>query len=301
MDHTLSYWKERFLEDLSGARRCSAHTTEAYRRDLERFLTSHKLGPLEPTDRTLTTRRFQNFLADLAVGGLANRSIARTAATLRSFLGFLHRRGITPQDWSDRVPGVKFAPGLPRFVGEAHMQEWLESLPGTTRWDLRNRCLVVLLYATGARLSEVVGLNWADFDFESQTLRLFGKRSRERIVPTGHYLAGSLAALKRHSPVESAAAQRPVFVNHQEGRLTGRSVARIIQRSFAFSIGGKISPHALRHSFATHMLDHGADLMALKELLGHQDVGTTQIYTHTSLQRLARVYRDAFPGDKVAK
>ncbi|MBI5866725.1 MAG: tyrosine-type recombinase/integrase [candidate division Zixibacteria bacterium] len=298
MEQALAQWAHVFLEDLTGARRCSPHTVQAYRRDLERFLQTQRLGGSAPADRVLTTRRFQDFLASLAVDGLANRSIARAAASLRSFMGFLYRRGAIPHDWSDRVPSVKFAPSLPRFVGESQMREWLESLPGRTHWELRDRCLVVILYATGARLSELVGLNWGDFDSESRALRLFGKRSRERVVPTGEYLANSLLELKAQSPEAAFGEKKPILINRRGGRLTGRSVARILQRSFAAAVGGGVSPHRLRHSFATHMLDHGADLMALKELLGHQDAATTQIYTHTSLEHLSRVYREAFPGDR---
>jgi len=300
MEQALAHWAHVFLEDLTGAQRCSQHTVQAYRRDLGRFLESQRLTTAAPKDRVLTTRRFQDFLSSLAVQGLANRSIARAAAALRSFMGFLYRRGATPHDWSDRVPSVKFAPSLPRFVGEAQMRDWLQSLPGHTRWELRDRCFVVILYATGARLSEVVGLNWGDFDREARTLRLFGKRSRERVVPTGEYLAQSLLELRTQSPEAALGEKCPILVNRKGERLTGRSVARIVQRSFSSAIGGNVSPHRLRHSFATHMLDHGADLMALKELLGHQDAATTQIYTHTSLQHLSRVYRDAFPGDRVS-
>jgi len=297
MDQSLAIWLSRFLQDLSDTRRSSSHTLAAYRRDLERFLKMQSLAEKMPTDRILNPGRFQDFLAGLAVSGLGNRSIARAAASLRSFLSFMHRRGATPSDWSDRVPSVKFAPGLPRFVNESQMQKWLAALPARTRWQLRDRALLVLLYSTGARLSEVVGLNWGNFSADDNTLRLFGKRSKERIVPVGQVLAGALDALQAESPVDEVTDAKPIFVNRSGGRLTGRSVARILKRSFALNIGGDISPHKLRHTFATHMLDHGADLMALKELLGHESVATTQIYTHTTPQRLARIYRDAFPDD----
>lgn len=298
MDKSLSSWAVRYLEDLDQARQCSAHTVAAYRRDLERFLQSQALGTKPPTDRILTTRRFQDHLSTLAIEGLANRSIARAAATLRSFLSFLHRRGGTPDDLSERVPSVKFAASLPRFVGESQMERWLASLPARTRWEMRDRCLVIVPYATGARLSEVVGLNWGDFDPDTSTLRLFGKRSRERVVPAGSYVAASLDALRTASPPESIAEKNPIFVNRAGKRITGRSVARIVQRSFAIATGGHISPHRLRHTFATHMLDAGADLISLKEMLGHQSVATTQIYTHTTPHQLARVYRENFPIDR---
>jgi integrase/recombinase XerC len=298
MDKSLSSWAVRYLEDLQQARQCSPHTVAAYRRDLERFFKSQSLHFKSPSDRVLTTRRFQDHLATLAIEGLTNRSIARAAASLRSFLSFLHRRGGTSDDLSERVPSVKFAPSLPRFVGETQMQRWLASLPGRTRWEMRDRCLVVVPYATGARLSEVVGLNWGDFDPDSCTLRVFGKRSRERVVPAGDYVAASLNALRTASPTEAVTDKQPVFVNRAGKRITGRSVARIVQKSFAISTGGHISPHRLRHTFATHMLDAGADLIALKEMLGHQSVATTQIYTHTTPHQLARVYREHFPIDR---
>jgi len=298
MDKSLSSWAVRYLEDLEHARQCSAHTVAAYRRDLERFLKSQAIGSTSPGDKVLTTRRFQDHLSTLAIDGLSNRSIARAAATLRSFLSFLHRRGGTSSDLSERVPSVKFAASLPRFVGESQMRRWLESLPARSRWEMRDRCLVIVPYATGARLSEVVGLNWGDFDIESSTLRLFGKRSRERVVPAGDYVAGALGQLQTASPADAVTDAKPIFVNRAGKRITGRSVARIVQKSFAISTGGHISPHRLRHTFATHMLDAGADLIALKEMLGHQSVATTQIYTHTTPHQLARVYRDNFPIDR---
>lgn len=298
MDKSLSSWAVRYLDDLKQARQCSAHTVAAYRRDLERFLKSQSLGDKAPGERILTTRRFQDHLSTLAIEGLTNRSIARAAATLRSFLSFLHRRGGTPNDLSERVPSVKFAASLPRFVGESQMERWLESLPARTRWEMRDRCLVIVPYATGARLSEVVGLDWGDFEPDNSTLRLFGKRSRERVVPAGDYVARALSALRVASPADAVTDSKPIFVNRSGKRITGRSVARIVQKSFAISTGGHISPHRLRHTFATHMLDAGADLIALKEMLGHQSVATTQIYTHTTPHQLARVYRESFPIDR---
>lgn len=300
METPLATWLSRFLQDLSDVRRCSEHTLAAYRRDLERFLTMQSLTEKPPTDRILRPGRFQDFLAGLAVAGLSNRSIARAAASLRSFLSFLHRRGATPSDWSDRVPSVKFAANLPRFVNETQMLKWLSAMPSRTRWERRDRAIMVFLYATGARLSELVGTNWRDIDSGTATIRLFGKRSRERISPAGSALTDALALLRAETPPDAIGPDKPVFVNRAGGRLTGRSVARIVKRSFSRNIGGDISPHKLRHTFATHMLDHGADLMALKELLGHQNVATTQIYTHTTPQRLARIYRDAFPVETAA-
>ncbi len=298
MADTLSIWAKRFMEDLGAVRRYSPLTVTAYQRDLSRFIASQKLGDAPPVDRTFSPQRFQNHLASLAADGLSNRSIARSAAVLRSFLSFLYRRGATDADWAERVPSVKFAAALPRFVGESQMKTWLDALPTSTRWELRNRALVEMMYATGARVAEVVGLNWRDADLEKQTVRLFGKRSRERVAPLGEQVTATLKSLIAASPVSAAAPSEPVFVNRREGRLTTRGVSNIIADSFAVATGGHTSPHRLRHTCATHLLDHGADLLSLQQLLGHQSISTTQIYTHTTPHRLAEVYKRHFPGEK---
>jgi integrase/recombinase XerC len=295
LPESLSFWTQRFVGDLEATRRLSPHTVRAYRRELDRFVASEKIDRTQPSNRTLSHRRFQNFLASLAVAGLSNRSIARAAAVLRAFLAFLHREGATPEDLSERVPTVKFAPGLPRFIAEPQMQRWLESLPTGTRWELRDRCLVEFLYATGARVAEIVALDWRDFDATTQLVHLIGKRDKERVVPIGDAATASLTTLENKSPAEATAPDQPLFVNQRGGRLTARSVARILQATFGRTVGGHVTPHRLRHTFATHLLDRGADLMALRELLGHESVATTQVYTHTTPHRLREVYRRAFP------
>lgn len=298
MADTLTVWAQRFAEDLGAVRRYSPLTVTAYQRDLSRFIQTQKLAETSPGDRAFSPQRFQNHLASLAADGLSNRSIARSAAVLRSFLSFLYRRGATDADWAERVPSVKFAAALPRFVGESQMKTWLDALPTTTRWDLRNRALVELMYATGARVAEVVGLSWHDADLEKQTVRLFGKRSRERVAPLGEQVSATLKSLITASPAASSAPTQPMFVNRREGRLTTRGVSNIIADSFALATGGHTSPHRLRHTCATHLLDHGADLLSLQQLLGHQSISTTQIYTHTTPHRLAEVYKKHFPGEK---
>lgn len=298
MADTLTVWAKRFTEDLGAVRRYSPLTVTAYERDLSRFIQSQKLADALPVDRTFSPQRFQNHLASLAADGLSNRSIARAAAVLRSFLSFLYKCGATESDWAERVPSVKFAASLPRFVGESQMKTWLDALPTTNRWEIRNRALVELMYATGARVAEVVGLNWRDADLDNATVRLFGKRSRERVAPLGAQVVGTLKTLMKASPEAATSHDTPVFVNRREGRLTTRAVSNIIADSFALATGGHTSPHRLRHTCATHLLDHGADLLSLQQLLGHQSIATTQIYTHTTPHRLAEVYKKHFPGEK---
>ncbi len=298
MADTLAQWAQRFLDDLRAVRRYSPLTVTAYSRDLGRFIDSQKLGEASVGERTFTPQRFQNHLASLAADGLSNRSIARAAAVLRSFLSFLYRSGATDTDLAERVPSVKFAASLPRFVGESQMQTWLDALPTSTRWELRDRALVELMYSTGARVAEVVALSWQDVNLEAQTVRLFGKRSRERVAPLGRHVCSTLQSLRTASPVASTAPVQPVFANRREGRLTTRGVSNIIADSFALATGSHASPHRLRHTCATHLLDHGADLLSLQQLLGHQSIATTQIYTHTTPHKLAEVYRKHFPGEK---
>lgn len=288
----------QFLVDLADTRRFSPHTVAAYRRDLQQFIDSQAMASVAPSERTLTAQRFQRHLAGLAVRGLSNRSIARAAASLRSFLQFLHRRGVVRDDLSERVPSVKFAPNLPQFLSESQMMSWIRSLPDGDRWECRDRCLVVLPYATGARLAELVALNWGDIDGDGKTVRLFGKRSRERVVPAGQFLLESIASLRALTPGTNTRGKDPLFVNRRGARLTARSISRILQRTFRSAVGGHVTAHRLRQTFATHMLEHGADLMALKELLGHQNVATTQIYTHVTPHRLAEVYAGAFPTEQ---
>ena len=198
------------------------------------------------------------------------------------------------------MPSVKFAANLPQFLSESQMLSWIKSLPNGDRWECRDRCLVVVPYATGARLAELVALNWGDVDPDGGTVRLFGKRSRERVVPAGQFLLDAVEALRVLTPTADTGGKAPLFVSRRGTRLTARSIARILQRTFRSAVGGHVTPHRLRHTFATHMLEHGADLMALKELLGHQNVATTQIYTHVTPHRLAEVYADAFPTEQNA-
>lgn len=237
MAEALSVWAGRFLDDLAGARRFSPHTLRAYQRDLNRFLSSQNLAVALPGDRVLTPRRFGAFLASLAIEGLSNRSIARAAAVLRSFLTFLYRQGATTSDWAERVPSVKFAAGLPRFLSESQMRQWLDALPTATRWERRDRGLIELMYATGARVAEVVALNWGDIDRQAQMARLYGKRGRERMVPTGTQALRTLEMLAAATPAAATGDGQPVFVNRRGGRLSTRSVERIVQKTFARSVG----------------------------------------------------------------
>jgi len=298
MANTLATLVERFLLELAKVRRFSPLTVAAYGRELERFLEVEKLKATVASDRVLSARRMEGFLAHLAVQGLSNRSIARAAAVLRAFLDFLHRSGTTQEALSERVPTVKFTAGLPRFNTEAQMRQWIESLPRKTRWDWRDCCVIEVLYASGARVAELVALNWDDFDQHAHTLSLFGKRGKARLVPIGSRASASLMELKLRTPVESLAPDQPVFMNRREERLTTRAIRRIVHNSFAQTVGGHMSPHRLRHTFATHLLDRGAGLMDVRELLGHESVGTTQVYTHTTPRRLQEVYERAFPLDR---
>lgn len=294
---------ERFESYLADERRFSPATVLAYRTDLSRFASfwetefanKERSGtPLSAID-SLAVR---SHLASLHRGRLSNRSIARHLSTLRSFFRWACREGYCDRNPAKGLPLPRTPKTLPRAMTLADTEALLEEddegiLPE------RERALFELLYATGLRVSEAAGLDLEDVDFSSRLARVTGKGRRERIVPFGEEAE---EALSRYLPVRAAlrrgkdAEDEPLFVNARGGRLTTRSMARLLKRRLrAAGLPAQISPHALRHTFATHLLQAGADLRSIQELLGHASLSTTQKYTHLDAARLREVYRRAHP------
>ena len=296
---------ERYVAD---ERRFSPRTVRAYRTDLDRFADfwerefAHESAgktPLTKVD-TLTVR---SYLASLHRAKLSNRSLARHLSTLRSFFRWACREGHVGKSPARGLP----APRVPRTLPRAMTLPDTERLLGVQEEDAfvpeRERALFELLYATGLRVSEAAGLDVEDVDFSARLVRVTGKGSRERIVPFGEAAADALDAylpsrsvLRRRADEDDEDAGEPLFVNARGGRLTPRSMARLLKRRLrAAGLPAEISPHALRHTFATHLLQAGADLRAIQELLGHASLSTTQKYTHLDAARLREVYRSAHP------
>jgi site-specific recombinase XerD len=273
----------------------SANTVAAYRHDVEAFVQwAQRLGLDSPVgvDR-LALRRY---LAYLHTRGYAGRTIARTASGLRRYFGWLVRTGVLPADPSRSLRAPAGSGRLPRVLDQQELEALLDA-PATEDepvWRrLRDDAVLELLYGSGMRISELCGLDTADVDLAAGAAVVWGKGARQRRVPVGEVAADAVRGWLRHrheapgiTPEEVA-----LFVNERGRRLTPRDARRLLDRRAA----APTHPHALRHTFATHLLDHGADLRVVQELLGHRDVATTQRYTHVSKERLKTVYRQTHP------
>ena len=287
---------EAFLSELGAQRRASRHTVTAYRRDILRVL-DQAAGAGRPAPPSLWTRE----LLERALHGLhrtrhSAASAARALAAWRSFSRFCVRRGVIAHDPARPIAFPRLPKRLPRTLPANDLAQALDRLGvATDRSAPRDRALLELAYSSGLRLSELVGLNRGDVDRGSGLVRVRGKGRRERVVPVGdgalRVLEGYLAGRPR-----LARGDEPVFTGRAGARLSGRTVQRVVRRRLAgVARGLGVTPHALRHSFASHMLDQGADLRAIQEMLGHRSLATTQVYTHVSRSRLLKAYEQAHP------
>ena len=295
---------ERFLGELAAQRRASPHTLVAYRREVTRALDRMSAPGAPVAPGQWTTERLARVQRELWSAGLAAPSVARSLAAWRSFSRFCVRRGILARDPAAALPFPRLPKRLPRTLPAPELERALDALSGAGVASLRDKALLELAYSSGLRLSELVGLNRGDVDRRARLLRVRGKGRRERLVPAGEtalealdrYLAVSAGARAAGPRPPAARGDEPVFVGPRGGRLSGRTVQRVVRRRLALVAGGLgVTPHALRHSFASHLLDRGADLRAIQELLGHRSLATTQIYTHVSRSRLRKAYAQAHP------
>jgi integrase/recombinase XerC len=288
---------QQFIHYLSSERNASPHTCRCYQTDLEEFenflrisgmyLTATGRIKIEEVDR-LAIRKYLSFLHRKN----KKSSIARKVSTLRSFYRYLMREQIVPSNPAKNVATPKAEKPLPTALTVDEAFRLMES--PMEKGQLRDRAILELLYSSGLRVSELVGLDGNRLDQELGIVKVMGKGRKERIVPVGKKAMEALKTyLNDRGPVE---ANGPVFVNARGGRLTSRSVGRLIKKYTRHSgVFRKISPHSLRHTFATHLLDAGADIREIQEMLGHASLSTTQRYTHISLGKLMEVYDKAHP------
>lgn len=285
---------EDFRRWLSSERRLSPHTVEAYERDLGQFeefvggWSGEEAWTWPEIDR-LAIRAWLGQLDDL---GRADSTIARKLSTLRVFFGFLQRTGRREENPARLVRARSSGRRLPAFLTRPQIDALFEDDSAATE---RDRALLEILYSSGLRLAEVHGLDIGDVDRQRGLVRVLGKGRKERIVPIG---TAAVTAIDRwlEASGRSHRDDGPLFLSERGTRLSRRQIQRIVAARLARATDGEaLSPHALRHSFATHLLDEGADLMAVKELLGHASLSTTRIYTHTSKERLLETYRQAHP------
>ena len=288
-----------FLAYLEFERGLSRNTLEAYRSDLLQFARFLEKRGVTATGADGAT--ISDFLAALggAHGGAASpATIHRKAACLRSFYRHLRREGIVDSDPTAGVGSPRRGRRLPQVLTRGEVDRLLTQPRGSEPTDLRDRALLELMYASGLRASEAIGLDVADVDLDALVLRARGKGSRERIVPVGSAAAAAVGRYLEHGrPVlVGARVESHLFVNFRGGALTRQGLYKIV-RGYATSAGlsDRMSPHTLRHTFATHLLAGGCDLRSVQEMLGHADVATTQLYTHLSSERLKDVYFRAHP------
>jgi len=287
-----------FVAFLKNERGASPETIRAYHSDLRQFLAfaSSKrpagTAPIKPTD--VDPMLVREYLYWLDRRQEQKSSMARKLAALRTFYRYLNRDKVRRVNPAAEVRTPKLPRRLPRVLTKDDASALMEFPDGDGLAARRDRAILETLYSTGARVSEVVGMNREDLDLREGLVRLRGKGRKERIVPIGDVALETIrdyyAALPRH-----AEHGQPVFRNARGGRLTARSVGRFVGKYSARLSGGRVSPHALRHSFATHLLDEGADLRAIQEMLGHASLSTTQKYTHVAMDQLMKVYDQAHP------
>ena len=299
LDRAVDDW----LTHLDVERGLAAHTLTAYRRDLDRYLEhTRSLGLTRPDEVTEAT--VSDFLRALRTGGadrppLAASSAARTMVAVRGFHRYLAAEGLTTHDPARAVSPPTAPSRLPKAIPVDEVERLLDAASlGDPPLSLRDRALLEVLYGAGARISEAVGLDLDDVDLDEGVVRLFGKGSKQRVVPLGSYAVRALGEyLVRARP--GLAVQGPgtpaVFLGRRGRRLSRQSAWAVIRTAAERAGLENVSPHTLRHSFATHLLDGGADVRVVQELLGHASVTTTQIYTLVTVQRLREVYAQAHP------
>ncbi len=278
----------------------SEHTVRNYGVDLAQFLTYLvEAGQAGLFPEQVTHLLIRSFMADLGEKGVSRQTVARKIAALRSFYKFLMRRGRMETNPARAVSTPKLEKKIPAFLTVAMMERLLATPEGGTFTGSRDKAILELIYSAGLRSFELVGLDHADIDMERRVLRLRGKGMKERINPVGRYAVAALEDYLRHKEAHPDRARfdtDAVFLNFRGQRLTTRSVRRMLSHYAALAgLPGEVSPHTLRHSFATHLLQRGADLRVVQELLGHENISTTQIYTHITAGEMHRIYAESHP------
>jgi integrase/recombinase XerC len=295
-----------FLGYLEHERNFSEHTTRCYTTDLTHF-SAFLLGPAAaPNDnesddfsrrlKAVTPVDLRGYLAELRRAEYSRATVARKIATLRSFYKYLAREGHIERNPVKVIRTPRQEKRLPKFLNPADIERLLAAPNGDDLLSLRDSAMLEVLYSTGIRVSELVGANIEDLDVMGECIRVRGKGRRERLAPLGSFALKALERYRNARTLTEGGDVKALFVNRHGQRLSSRSVRRKLSKYLVVAgMDPHVSPHTLRHSFATHMLERGADLRAVQELLGHRSLSTTQIYTHVTASRLKEVYEAAHP------
>jgi integrase/recombinase XerC len=293
----------RFLRHLEVERATSPHTIKSYRADLMGLVAylEDESGNA-PDPGSITVHELRGYVTALHEAGYAKASISRQLAAVRSFFRFGQREGWASSNPARPLRNPRKGRRLPHCLTDAEISRLLEAPPGDSPQGLRDRAILETLYSAGLRVSELVGLCDGDVDLAEGIVRVRGKGRRERLAPVGSFASRALDAwhgVRKLHPKEPTGRAAPVFTNRFGRRLTTRSVGRMLEKYLQVTgLDLKTSPHTLRHSFATHLLDRGADIRSVQELLGHKSLVTTQIYTHVSTANLRAAYEKAHPRAK---
>ena len=289
---------ESFMLTLEKERNFSLHTIKAYKNDLNRFnyflnntLSRKKLAKINRND-------IRKFLAEEYDNGYSSKTVARRLATIKSYFKYLVKTELIQENISIHINSPKVPKKLPNFVDKNLIDILMKTPSLDTHIGIRDRAILELFYSTGMRLSELVNMNIGDFEINKKLIRVIGKGNKERMIPYGRTAESAIKNyLKiRNISLKPAFANKPLFVNSSEKRISKRTIQRRMNNYIKLVADGKrIGPHLLRHTFATHLLDNGADIRAVKDLLGHSSLSSTQIYTHVSIEKLKKDYTQAHP------
>lgn len=295
-----SYLVDRFVSYLGAAKGYSVNTQRAYQNDIGEFVSFMRDASRDQTEE-ITLDDLRDWLYKISEAGVAKSTLVRKSASVRTFSNWLYRQGFHSTDLGLRLKSPKTSRSLPKVVSRESLAEIFEQLNrGAATGDpnkLLDRLIIELLYATGMRVSELVGLNTGDVDYSRQLLMVTGKGNKQRMVPYGEPAAKALADWMRlgRGKLENGKSGAALLLNQKGSRIGVRQVYGLVAGLLAETPTGQAGPHTLRHTAATHLLDGGADLRAVQELLGHANLGTTQIYTHVSIERLRQGYENAHP------
>lgn len=289
---------DSFMLTLEKERNFSLHTIKAYKNDLNRFnyflnntLSRKKLAKINRND-------IRKFLAEEYNNGYSSKTVARRLATIKSYFKYLVKTELIQENISIHINSPKVPKKLPNFVDKNLIDILMKTPSLDTHIGIRDRAILELFYSTGMRLSELVNMNIGDFEINKKLIRVIGKGNKERMIPYGRTAESAIKNyLKiRNISLKPAFANKPLFVNSSEKRISKRTIQRRMNNYIKLVADGKrIGPHLLRHTFATHLLDNGADIRAVKDLLGHSSLSSTQIYTHVSIEKLKKDYTLAHP------
>ena len=289
---------DSFLEDLTHRRGLAAHTVKNYRSDLLQFRAFAEASLDIKAWSGVDVLTIRAFLAELHKNGIARASIARKLASIRTFFRYLTREGRVDKNPARLVATPRLDKKVPARLEQSEVERLLDAPDASTALGRRDRAMLELLYATGLRVGELVSLDLATLDLDNRLVRVHGKGNKERIVPFGELAADALRVYlqDRRELVRAGRGTDALFLNARGGRLTSRSVRRLTDRYLQLAaLSASLSPHSLRHAFATHLLERGCDLRSIQELLGHESLSTTQKYTTLSTQMLLDVYEKTHP------